>query len=129
MYERPGTKQMWARSDANLPGSGQQLESWALQQIQEAQERGELDTNDPAALQSYLTTLGITDEKGGGRFLYRKFMGMHGPSPLAAIKGIGAGAGMSGHSMGRSALLSRYGSPSSSIGNTPSGWGGWSSWR
>lgn len=92
----PATKRMWAASDANLPGSGAALEQWALGEIQKAAAAGQLDLGNQVQISSFLGSLGITPEKGGGRFLYNKLTGPQ--SPLAGMKArVGsAGPAMSG---------------------------------
>lgn len=66
-----------------MPGSGQALESWAIGEIRRAIESGQLNMGDRGQLDAFLGSLGITPEKGGGRFLYNKLTGPG--SPLAGI--------------------------------------------
>jgi hypothetical protein len=83
----PRMRQMWSASDADMPGSGRALEGWAIGEVQRAMESGQLDPNNRGQLDSFLASLGITPEKGGGRFLYNKLTG-----PGSPLGGIGTSA-------------------------------------
>lgn len=49
--------------------------NWAANELWTAQARQNLDLSNPEALSRHLGTLGITPEVGGGRHMYRMFMG------------------------------------------------------
>jgi hypothetical protein len=95
----PETASRWAMADSAPQGTrawrqGQAgLERWIQDQIGQATASGQLNINDSAAVDRYLATLGVTPEKGGGRYLHQKY-----------TRGGGA------RSAARSALTSRYGS-------------------
>jgi hypothetical protein len=147
----PQTAALWAASDADATGSGAALERHVESQFAEAVQSGQIDPNDPTAVQSFLSSMGVTDEKGGGRFLFRKFTGQHGGPTLASrYAGIEAGArkptvtaSFPGAEMGRNAVMSKYGggsigalaSPAQSMtqfpmfGKAQSPWGGGQDWR
>lgn len=119
-------KTLWNASDADAAGSGAQLEGEVERQFAAAVEGGQLDPQDRTAVTGFLAGLGVTDQKGGGRFLFRKLMGMHGgPSIGARYAGRAPQMGMetpgsSMHSAGRNALMAQYG-----ISNAPfaTAWG------
>ncbi len=103
----PAMHRYWAASDADLPGSGAELERWALGEIQKAADSGALDMSNTGAVREFLGSLGITPEKGGGRALFNKFMQ---PGALGGIRPrttAGAGSPMD---TARTAMGDRYGS-------------------
>lgn len=82
---------MWNAADAHAQGSGAALERWATAELQKAVATGQLDPNNGIAMRSFLASLGITPEKGGGKALYDKFMGPGGAVALAKTRQAAAG--------------------------------------
>ena len=148
MGERPETAARWAQADASAPGTagfrqGQAgLRSWIDQRVEEAIASGQLDPMDRAGLQSLLATLGVTDEKGGGKYIFNEIMNRGGAAKYAAMPTRTAQAplGFPGaQEMGRQAVMSRYGDrapmsqrPASyaagSFAEAPA-WSEWGNWR
>lgn len=121
--ENPRTRTMWAASDAGAQGSGAALEAWALGEINKAAQSGQLDLRNSSMVRDFLGSLGITPEKGGGRFLFNKFMAPDGPiaglrAKAPSFSGASPGMGSMGSvrpsmgsptDMARRSLVDRYG--------------------
>lgn len=88
----PETVSRWAVADAGKPGTAEfrqgqaGLRSWIDSQIQQAIQTGQLDPNDRAGMQSFLATLGVTNQKGGGMFLFNEIMNRGGMNKYAGMQ-------------------------------------------
>jgi len=122
----PQTANRWAQADSLKPGAlgyanaQAGLRSWIDEQVQGAISSGQLDPNDRVGLQSFLATLGVTPEKGGGRFIFNEIMNRGGAAKYAGTQRPEMGSmpggqvqgAMQPQAMARQALESRYGAPS-----------------
>jgi hypothetical protein len=115
MMMPPNVKQLWNASDANAKGSGAALEREVEAQFAQAVQSGKLDPMDSMAVTQFLSGLGVTPEKGGGRYLYNKLTGAHGAPSIASrhmAMAPSVNPAAKAQQMGQQALTNRYGSAS-----------------